>query len=117
MHAALCELAGYARAVDDLGRPIAYTVLEEGTPVYDLHGERIGVVEHVLGDFSADIFDGVIVHTHPFPGRHLFADTDQISELHERGIVLSVDRGDLHEPSEKSEAKLSRAWDWITRQR
>ena len=38
--------------MDDLGPPIAYTVLEEGTPVYDLHGERIGVVEHVLGDFS-----------------------------------------------------------------
>ena len=52
----------------------------------------------------ADIFDGVIVHTHPFPGRHLFADPDQISEIHERGVVLSVDRGDLHEPSQKSEA-------------
>ncbi len=103
--------------MDDLGPPIAYTVLEEGTPVYDLHGERIGVVEHVLGDFSLDIFDGLIVHTQPFPGRHLFADAEQISEIHERGVVLSVDRGDLHEPSEKSEPTLRRAWDWITRQR
>jgi hypothetical protein len=81
--------------VDDLGPPIAYTVLEEGTPVYDLHGERIGVVEHVLGE--SDIFEGVNIHTHPFPGRHLFADAEQIAQLHERGVVLTIDRGDLHE--------------------
>jgi uncharacterized protein YrrD len=115
--------------VDDLGPPIAYTVLEEGTPVYDRDGERIGVVDHVLADMQLDIFDGVIVHTLPLPGHHLFADVEQIAELHERGVVLSVDRHQLHEPPDDAlakkrdadervespiEARLRRAWDWLS---
>jgi uncharacterized protein YrrD len=119
--------------VTDLGAPIAYTVLEEGTPVYDRHGERIGVVEHVLADMQLDIFEGVIVHTRPLPGRHLFADVDQIAELREHGVLLSVDRADLHEPPHESgrrkrvdgderlesplEARLRRAWDRVAGRR
>jgi hypothetical protein len=114
--------------VDDLGPPIAYTVLADGTPVYDRNGEHIGVVDHVLADMQLDIFEGVVVHTLPLPGRHLFADVDQIDELHEGGLVLSVGRDDLHEPPDESarkrtdgddrvesplEARLRRAWDWI----
>ena len=116
--------------MDDLGPPIAYLALEEGTPVYDKDGGQVGVVEHVLGDMTADVFDGLIVHTKPLPGRHLFADLDQIAELHERGVLLSVTAEELQEPSErpdrkhdsdtiegKLEARLRRAWDWISRRR
>jgi uncharacterized protein YrrD len=117
--------------VDDLGPPIAYTVLEDGTPVYDRNGERIGVVDNVMGDIQLDIFEGVIIHTRPLPGRHLFADVEQIAELHERGVLLAVERDDLHEPPEKSatrkredagvesplEARLRRAWDWLSGRR
>ena len=91
--------------MDDLGPPIAYTVLEEGTPVYDRNGERIGVVDHVLADMQLDIFEGVIVHTLPLPGRHLFADVEQIAELHERGVLLAVERDELHEPPDEANAK------------
>ena len=117
--------------VDDLGAPIAYTVLAEGTPVYDRDGKRIGVVEHVLADFTLDIFEGVIVHTRALPGRHLVADVDQIAELHERGVVLSVERDRLHEPPRRSdrddegndkvdsplESRLRRVWDRLTGRR
>jgi uncharacterized protein YrrD len=114
--------------LDDLGPPIAYTVLEEGTPVYDRHGERIGVVDRVLADMQLDIFEGVIVHTLPLPGRHVFADVEQIGELHERGVLLAVERDELHEPPDEPnakkrdsgdrvqnplEARLRRAWDWL----
>ena len=114
--------------MQDLGPPIAWLVLEEGTPVYDRNGERVGVAERALGE--EDIFEGLIVHTLPLPGHHLFADVDQIAELHERGVVLSVERDALHKPpSEDSarkrrrarsdtpesglEARLRRAWDWL----
>jgi uncharacterized protein YrrD len=108
--------------VEDLGPPIAFSVLEEGTPVYDRGGKRIGVVEEVLSD--RDIFEGLIIHTHPLPGRHRFADVDQIAELHERGVLLSVGRDELREPSDSRpetgetlegpvERRLRRAWDWI----
>ena len=70
------------------------------------------------------------MHTLPLPGRHLFADRNQIAALHERGVLLSVDRDELHDPSQKStrqtnpsnpvdsplQARLRRAWDWISGQ-
>jgi uncharacterized protein YrrD len=112
--------------MDDLGPPVAYLGLADGTPVFDRNGRRIGVVEHVLADTALDIFHGVIAHTHPLPGRHLYADADQIAELHERGVVLAVDESQLHEPDETSartyddahpetslEARIRHAWDWI----
>lgn len=118
--------------MDDLGPPIAYAALERGVPVYDHGGERVGVVDHVLADAGLDIFDGLIVHTHPLMGERLFADVDQIAELRERGVTLSVDRAALHEPSpgpgamsaqpgdtteSQLEARLRRAWDWISGRR
>jgi hypothetical protein len=118
--------------VPDLGDPIAYLALEEGMPVYDAGGKRIGVVEHLVGDADADIFDGIVVHTHPLPGRHLFADVEQIEALYERGVVLAVEGSALHDPEPARsrpedghaapdgesplEARLRRAWDRLTGQ-
>jgi uncharacterized protein YrrD len=118
--------------VDDVGPPIAYTGLREGAPVYGRNGERIGVVDHVVADMQLDIFEGVIVHTLPLPGHHLFADVEQIAELHERGVLLEVERDELHEPPDERnarkredgdrvenplEARLRRAWDWLSGRR
>ena len=82
----------------DLGPPIAYQALPHGVPVYDRRATRIGVVEQVLADEPVDIFHGLTVLTEPSPGRHLVADADQIAELRERGVLLSVFADDLHEP-------------------
>ena len=114
--------------MNDLGAPIAYLVLRTGTPVYDRDGERVGVVEHVLADEAVDIFHGLVVHTEPLPGRHVYADADQIVALCERGVLLSAGRGELPEPAappkpghEESSlesplhAGLRRACDWIGR--
>lgn len=107
--------------------------MREGTPVYDAHRNRIGVVEDVIADHHAGIFNGVVIHTVPLPGRHLIADVDQISALHERGVLLSVDRQMLR-PTLRDAAKVPRAtpqqalenpiqatirrlWDRITRPR
>jgi uncharacterized protein YrrD len=114
--------------VEYLGPPIAHLALEEGTPVYDRSGERLGVVDRVVTDRDGDIFEGVIIHTLPLPGRHLYANHDQIAELRERGVLLSVHRDALHELSARSarkpasdqgaegpvQAALRRAWDRIT---
>jgi hypothetical protein len=80
---------------EDLGPRIAALALREGTPVYDDAGKRIGVVDEVFIEPPGGIFDGVVVHTVPLPGRHLRAMPDQISEVHERGVVLSVGRDAL----------------------
>jgi hypothetical protein len=47
---------------------------------------------------TAIAIEGVIIHTHPLPGRHLYADVDQIAEIHERGVVLSVTKQELPAP-------------------
>lgn len=116
--------------MEDLGSPVAYTALADGTPVHDRSGRRVGVVEHVLADTDVDIFHGLVIHTKPLPGRHLYADADQIAELHERGVLLAVEEDDLPEPSASTarpsvgdreetplEARVRRAWDWISNRR
>lgn len=42
---------------------IAYTALQNGTPVLTSEGTEIGRVEHVLQDSSLDLFDGIAVTT------------------------------------------------------
>jgi hypothetical protein len=81
----------------DLGPPIAFSALAEGTPVYDPGGRRVGVVDEVLIEPPGGIFEGVVVHTVPLPGRHLRALPDQIAEIHQRGVLLSVGADDLPE--------------------
>jgi hypothetical protein len=82
--------------VEDLGPPTSYLALSEGVPVHDRRGERVGVVEHVVADWAHDIFDGLIVRSTPLLGRGRFADVDQIAELRERGVRLSVEADALH---------------------
>jgi hypothetical protein len=117
--------------VDDLGPPTAYLALAEGTPVYDRDRAQIGVVDHVLADDTVDVFHGLIVHTTPLPGRHLYADADQIAELRENGVLLSVERDSLHRPEAPRpparpgarsvesplQTGLRRAWDWLSQPR
>ena len=113
----------------DLGDPGSYLTLADGTEVLSSDGHKVGSVEHVLADPDADVFDGLIVRT---TDGHRFADASQIDSIHERGVVLSLDRSaadSLPEPRENPAAmdatpddvtpdglddKLRRAWDYIS---
>ncbi|HEX5619882.1 MAG TPA: hypothetical protein VFX51_15785 [Solirubrobacteraceae bacterium] len=116
----------------DLGNPVSYLVLPEGSDVVSSDGEKVGTVEHVLAVHEADVFDGVIVDMRAGPGGHRFADADQIAACYERGVVLTLDRDaaeKLPEPSQNPAAmeadpddvtpdglndKLKRAWDYLS---
>ena len=113
-------------------RPSPTPSLEEGTPVFDRNGKKIGVVEQVLADMQLDIFEGVIIDPRPLPGKNLYADVDQIADLRERGVVLAVTRDELRDPPDEQNrrkraegadtpetplAGLRRAWDRLTRRR
>jgi uncharacterized protein YrrD len=115
---------------DDLGAPVSYLALDEGAAVLAADGEELGHVAHVLADEENDIFDGIVI-SHGL-GRHTFADAEQVGEIHERGVVLTLTAAEaetLPEPSENpavmeddpSEAggspiadKLRRAWDLLS---
>lgn len=116
----------------DLGAPASYLTLTDGTAVLSSDGERIGAVEHVLADANADVFDGLVIDVRSGPGGHRFVDADQVAEIHEQGVVLTIDAKAveaLPEPSENPATmaadpddvtpsdlgdKLRRAWDLIS---
>jgi hypothetical protein len=114
--------------MQNLGAPVAHTGLTDGVPVYDRAGRRIGVLDEVISDEATGIFKGVLIHTLPLPGRHLYATENQIGELRERGVLLSVDAEALQPPPERRrrrdragrgqespvESALRRLWDRIT---
>src|SRR5688572_21660375 len=80
---------GYAGGMD-LGNPVSYLVLADGTPVLSSDGRELGKVEHVLADVESDVFDGVIVDMRAGPGGHRFADSTQVDAIYERGVVLAM---------------------------
>jgi hypothetical protein len=115
---------------DDLGAPVSYLTLEQGTAVLSADGEELGEVAHVLADEENDIFDGIVISQGL--GRHTFADAEQVAEIYERGVVLTLTAAEaeaLPEPSENPAVmeddpsepegspvadKLRRAWDLLS---
>ena len=102
----------------DLGSPGSYLTLGEGLPVYSSDGQELGSVAHVLAEPDKDIFDGVVIDTGE---GHRFVDAPHVESIHDRGVVLSLDRAAadaLPEPSEHPEGelerKLRRAWDLVS---
>ena len=116
----------------DHGQPRSYLEVDEGVDVITSDGQRVGALEHVLSDDSADIFDGIVVDTSAGPGGHRFVDAPDVAEFFERAVVLKLSAAEaehLPEPSdnpavmqhggeEDSESglsqKLRRAWDLIS---
>jgi hypothetical protein len=73
----------------DLGDPVSYLGLEEGTPVFASDGRAIGRVARVVADSDADIFEGLVVEGDI--GTRFADGGDVVLAMHERGVVLAVD--------------------------
>jgi uncharacterized protein YrrD len=110
----------------DIGAPVSYLVLKDGTPVFDRAGNKAGEVEHVLADEGADVFHGLVVAT----GRHghRFAPAAQVDGLFEHGVIIAVAGSELPEPSADPSARqatedaglsssLKKAWEWLKQPR
>jgi hypothetical protein len=115
----------------DLGAPIAYLVLAEGTSVQTSDGGDAGTIRRVLAVPDDDIFDGLVLDT---PDGDRFVDAEHVGELYERGVVLAVTREELRHLPEPGAApaamearpgdpgegdsdlgrSLRRAWDMIS---
>jgi hypothetical protein len=99
----------------------------KGFRFFDRTGRRVRVVDRVMVDQATDTFEGIIIHTLPLPGRHLYAGHEQIAELRERAVLLVVEAGELQELSERYgrkrksgdspehplERRLRRAWNRV----
>jgi hypothetical protein len=71
----------------DLGSPISYFVLKQGTAVRATGHEQIGTVEHVLYVEQEDVFDGIVIQTDQ--GLR-FVDSDQVDGIYERCVVTNL---------------------------
>ena len=106
------------QAPEDLGAPVAYLVLKDGTPVYDRAGDRVGTVAHVLADEREDIFHGLLLKT---GHGHRYASGNRVDGIFEHGVIVADPATELPEPSEETVAKargdeksgLRRAWEWL----
>jgi hypothetical protein len=84
----------------DHGAPIAYLVLEEGTPVLGSDGTEIGTVKRVLAVPDDDIFDGLILDT---AAGDRFVDAGNVGELYERAVLLKLDAAQARQLPEPTE--------------
>jgi hypothetical protein len=48
--------------------PASWKVIESGWIVVDRYGAHVGTIDDVVGDKTADIFDGITVKTHHADG-------------------------------------------------
>jgi uncharacterized protein YrrD len=109
----------------------SYLTLQAGATVRASNGEKIGTVEHVLADHSANIFDGLVIDTRIGPGGHRFVDAYQVASMDAEGVTLTLSARDaesLPDPSGNPATmaagpgdadpglsdKLRRAWDLIS---
>jgi hypothetical protein len=76
----------------DWGSPIAYLVLEPGTPVYAGDETYVGTVGHVLFVPEKDIFDGIVVQT---DAGERFVDADRVEQIYERRVITSLTADDV----------------------
>ncbi|GAA4925154.1 PRC-barrel domain-containing protein [Actinoplanes utahensis] len=109
-------------APEDLGAPVSYLVVGDGTAVYDRSGDQVGTVDHVLSDEHTNVFHGLLIKT---GDGHRFAAGDQVDGLFERGVIVAEPAGRLAVPSadtptgltESHSTGLRRAWEWLIQPR
>ena len=75
----------------ELGEPASYLTLSEGAPVFASGGEQVGRVAEVVAAVEQDIFEGIAISPRHGLGRHRFAAADEIAEIGEKGVLLSLD--------------------------
>ena len=111
-------------ASQDLGAPVSYLVLADGTSVWDRSGDRVGRVENVLADEHQDIFHGLIVNTDL---GYRYVPSALVDGIFEQGVIVGRPAAQLPEPSADPAAQavgdetlagdLRRAWDWLIQPR
>ena len=79
--------------------PISWFLLEPGHALVTSDGKELGKVEQVLGDKTADIFDGVTVATGVL-GKAPYVPAELIASIDTAAVHLSVSAADAAELDE-----------------
>jgi hypothetical protein len=69
--------------------PVSWLMIEPGWTVEGSDGKEVGTVREVLGDASADIFDGLAV-SHGLLKRARYVPAENVGEITEGRVALTV---------------------------
>jgi hypothetical protein len=72
----------------DEGRPVHYTAVERGTPVYSADGVEVGRVDAVIDNYREHILDGVVIEA--ADGELRFVDAPEVQRTGERAVTLNI---------------------------
>jgi hypothetical protein len=86
--------------------PVSWLVVERGWAVVDRDGEQVGHVEEVVGDSTADIFDGLSIST-SLLGRPRYVPAEQVAEITEGRVRLALSNADVAALGEYEEPPTS----------
>ncbi len=79
--------------------PVAWKVIERGWKAVAGDGAELGIVDEVVGDSTADIFNGLVVS----PGllhRNRYVPAEEVREIVEGEVRLALDAGRFDELEE-----------------
>jgi uncharacterized protein YrrD len=74
--------------------PVAWLVVEPGWDVVSGDGEKIGVVDQVLGDKNADIFDGLAV-AQGLLKKAKYVPAEQVGEIVDGRMTLDLTKAEF----------------------
>jgi hypothetical protein len=74
--------------------PVSWMVIEQGWPVVDADGHDLGRIDEVLGDESADIFNGLQVLTGAL-GKPTYVPAERVGEIVEGRVQLRLTKEEL----------------------
>ena len=69
-------------------------MIEPGWKVIDAEGNDVGRIEEVVGDTSADIFNGLMISTGLFSG-HRYVPAERVVDITEGQIHLTLRRDEV----------------------
>ena len=74
--------------------PVAWLVVEPGWEVVASDGEKVGVVDEVLGDKNADIFDGLAVDQGLLK-KAKYVPSEQVGEIVDGRMTLELKKDEF----------------------
>ena len=75
--------------------PVSWMLIEQGWAVVDSDGHDVGRVDEVLGDESADIFNGLQVLTGTL-GKQAYVPAERVGEIVEGRVQLRLTKEELN---------------------
>ena len=70
--------------------PVSWKVVERGWRVVGIDGSDLGTVDEVVGDSTADIFNGLVVSPGLLRGNR-YVPSEQVAEIREGEVQLGID--------------------------